>query len=528
MTTTFISTLIVGPGPLHAFTDDGDELIILETGALLSTAGSPISGTDFSNLDVIVHGEVFSPAFLTWNGQNVVFNVGQSGTVSSRVVGTSSSFLYFAGTGCEIINDGTILASRSVGLISAGGNALSNFGMLRAQTGIYLGAGLSEADILVNGGLVHANGIGSTATFTPYNHAVKVASGGCLITNLASGLLIASGESGSGIILLATAGGATIRNFGSIESMGDFGVNLTLVSLGQTTSTLFNRGQISGGEGSFAGSVNADAVVNRGVMVGNVLTNAGDDTLDNRRGSIDGEVRLGAGNDVLNNRNGLVDGKIFGEDGNDRLIASALEDDIFDGGTGQDTIDYRFGPAVVVALDASFDNAGGAINDEIIGVEILFGSRSGADNLRGNNASNQIRGEGGADTLDGAGGADNLIGGGGADSLIGGLGNDSFTYQGLNQFGDVIADFMATSVNNDRFQFYAAGIGGGLAVGVLGLSRFQSRGDNAAQDADDQFIFRATDETLWFDVDGTGAEAPVMVADLQAGAIVMAADILLY
>ncbi|MGB4828341.1 MAG: flagellar biosynthesis protein FlgM, partial [Paracoccaceae bacterium] len=58
-------------------------------------------------------------------------------------------------------------------------------------------------------------------------------------------------------------------------------------------------------------------------------------------------------------------------------------------------------------------------------------------------------------------------------------------------------------------------------------NQFQTRADNNAQDADDRFIFNTTDRTLWFDADGNGAGAAIMVADLQAGAVVTAADILL-
>ena len=527
MTTTFITATTVGAGPLHSFTDDGDELVILHGSGLLSTSGATIAGVDFGDLDVVVQGDLFSPAMQTWNGQNILFSVGQTGTVTSSVIGTSNTFLFFQADGCEIINDGVILASRSVGIITGGGSFVSNFGTIRAQTGVFLGGLGSQADVLVNGGLIHANGIGSTGAFTAFRHAVKVGADGCIITNLADGALVADGTSGAGIALLPDAGGAIIRNYGSIESLSNFGVNLTLVSLGQATSSVFNRGEIVGGAGAFSGSINADVLVNRGVMVGNVLAGAGEDSLDNRRGSLEGAVNLGAGNDVLNNRNGVVSGTIFGDLGNDSLIASDVEGDIFDGGEGVDIVDYRFGPAVQVALDASFENAGGAVNDELFNVEHVYGSRTGADHLRGTSATNLLRGEGGADTLDGATGGDWLVGGRGIDSLIGGAANDTFMFQNLDQIGDVIADFMATAGNDDRFQFSASGFGGGLVIGTLAASRFQSRADNLAQDADDRFIFRTTDQTLWFDVDGSGAALAVMVADLQTGAIVTAADILL-
>ena len=525
MTATFITTVTVGAGPLHSFTDDGDALVVLQGAALLSSAGSPIAGADFSNLDVLVQGDIFSPGSQTWSGAGVVFTVADTGTVTSTVVGTSFTFLYFQGPDCEITNDGLILASRSVGLASGGGSFISNFGTIRAQSGVFLGAEQSSPDVLVNGGLIQATSIGGSATFTAYRHAVKVGTDGCSITNLAAGRLVADSESGAGIVLLHEAGGATIRNFGSIDSMGNYGINFSFVLAGQASSTVFNRGHVAGGTGAFLGSVNAETVVNRGEMIGAVLMGDGADLLDTRRGTIDGAVNLGAGDDVMNARNGAVLGAILGDAGNDRLIASAIEDNLFNGGTGVDIIDYRFGPAVVLALDGSFENAGAASADEISGVEYIYGSRGGADFLRGNGIANQLRGEGGADTLDGAAGADGLIGGSGADSLIGGLGNDSFFYQNLSHFGDTIADFSTTVGNDDRFQITASAVGGGLALGALAASRFQSRGDNAAQDADDRFIFRTTDQTLWFDVDGTGAEAALMVADLQVGATVTHLDI---
>jgi len=91
----------------------------------------------------------------------------------------------------------------------------------------------------------------------------------------------------------------------------------------------------------------------------------------------------------------------------------------------------------------------------------------------------------------------------------------------------VITDFGNILSSDDRFQITAAAFGGGLVAGALAANQFITRADNLAQDADDRFIFNTTDRTLWFDADGSGAGAAIMVADLQAGAIVTAADILL-
>jgi hypothetical protein len=60
---------------------------------------------------------------------------------------------------------------------------------------------------------------------------------------------------------------------------------------------------------------------------------------------------------------------------------------------------------------------------------------------------------------------------------------------------------------------------------ALAATQFRARGDNLAQDADDRFIFRTTDASLWFDADGKGSAAAEMIADLQAGAVLTAADI---
>lgn len=525
MTTTFISQAVLGAGPLHVFADESDALVILSGGGLLATSGSPFDGTDFDNLDILVQGQLFSSQFHTWNGQGLAFSVAQGGTVTSTVSGPANSFLYFQAGNCEIVNDGTILANRSTAIASGGGNVVSNYGKIQGQTGVSLGVLVNEADVLINGGIIQANTL--TAFASQFGHAVKVGAAGSRVINLETGHILADGSAGAGIYLVAQAGGTLIRNLGAIDAVGGFGISFALLAAAAPTATLMNRGEVSGGAGAFNGSDNADSVVNRGLLTGAVFAKAGDDTLDNRDGMIVGQVDLGDGNDAVNNRAGQIDGMVLGGLGDDVFVASATGEDWFDGGLGTDTVDFRLGPAVVLALDGSLTNSGAALNDEFSGIEIIYGSRSGADQLRGNSASNQLFGEGGVDRLDGAAGSDSLAGGRGADRLVGGLGNDTFIYSHLDQIGDIITDFGAVLGNNDRFQIAAAAFGGGLAVGALNAAQFQTRADSVAQDADDRFIFRTTNQTLWFDADGNGAGAAVLLADLQAGAVVTAADIFL-
>ena len=140
--------------------------------------------------------------------------------------------------------------------------------------------------------------------------------------------------------------------------------------------------------------------------------------------------------------------------------------------------------------------------------------------MTGDNLANWLFGDGGNDVLSGGAGNDTLEGGTGVDRLTGGLGSDIFRF-GLGEGSDRISDFHNVTGDNDRFQI--AGVG--LATGQISAGQFRARADNVAQDGNDYFIFRTTDATLWFDSDGNGGAAAVMLADLQAAAVVTYQDI---
>lgn len=155
-----------------------------------------------------------------------------------------------------------------------------------------------------------------------------------------------------------------------------------------------------------------------------------------------------------------------------------------------------------------------------------MGSRSGADAIIGDHTGTTLMGFGGADALRANGGADWLIGGAEADRLWGGAGDDVFVLQSPEDGGDITADWGRVAGNDDRFELALSGFGAGLALGSLAASRFVTRtSGNLAQDADDRFVFRDSYDTLWFDSNGNGAGEEVLLADLQAGAVVTAGDI---
>ncbi|MEO6300586.1 MAG: calcium-binding protein [Paracoccaceae bacterium] len=263
----------------------------------------------------------------------------------------------------------------------------------------------------------------------------------------------------------------------------------------------------------------------------------------------------GSGSDTL--AGGDQSDQLFGGAGKD-LLYGGTGQDALDGGSGIDTASYAFATAPVVAnLAAPHTNTGDAFGDTYSGIENLEGGQfndtltgdtgnnlliggagddnlgggDGNDILTGGTGNDWLRGNAGNDSISGGTGDDTLAGGAGVDTMSGGAGNDVFCYYFKSEAGDQITDFGATtSTDDDRFNISAAGFGGGLGTGALDASQFALRLiDNFAQDTSDRFMFRVLDKTLWFDADGSGSGAAVMVANLQdSAANLTAADIWLF
>ncbi len=240
--------------------------------------------------------------------------------------------------------------------------------------------------------------------------------------------------------------------------------------------------------------------------------------------------------------------KISGLAGKDQLIGGSGNDtldggtgsDVLNGGAGTDTAYYVGGAAATLALDGSFKSAGASVGDILMSIENISGSNKGNDKLAGNNSANRLDGNGGNDTLFGRGGNDSvyggkgvdkiygeggndtLVGGLGADILSGGVGVDKFRYNSASEGNDRISSFSSA----DYFVFDSKAFGG-MAKGTLAKSMFVSRADNYAQDGNDYFVYRTTDDTLWFDADGSGTGGAVKIADLSNDFKLTASDILI-
>jgi Ca2+-binding RTX toxin-like protein len=174
---------------------------------------------------------------------------------------------------------------------------------------------------------------------------------------------------------------------------------------------------------------------NGGAAAGDVLigieslqgTNQGD-TLTSVLGAngSGSELHGAGGGDILKGQNG--GDRLYGEEGDDTLEGGAGSD-ILDGGNGWDLATYInvAGQGVTVDLSNNANNAGGALGDTLVDIEVVQGSNQ-ADTLtsidRGGGTGAELHGAGGADTLTGKGGGDRLFGEAGNDILRGGAGGD--------------------------------------------------------------------------------------------------------
>lgn len=132
--------------------------------------------------------------------------------------------------------------------------------------------------------------------------------------------------------------------------------------------------------------------------------------------------------------------------GYDWFNSSAGGRDVYDGGSGQDTVSYAAGTAGVTAsLDAERGTAGDAQDDVFRFIENLTGTSFG-DTLTGNDDRNVLRGLYGDDSLYGGGGVDRLTGGGNDDYLDGGDGWDYAFYSDNRDQYSVTTDGSETTV----------------------------------------------------------------------------------
>ncbi len=326
----------------------------------------------------------------------------------------------------------------------------------------------------------------------------------CVILDGQSSVLINNGTmtaQGSAVQVIVVDGGTTtITNFGTMtaESYGiwnRFGAGTLVFTNTRTVESLLQ---------SYLGGHGVDYLTNSGTMIG--------------------DVDLGGGDDVYVGTGGTVVGEILGGSGDDRFVIG-LSNEVIDGGAGIDTLDLSgvVKKTIVSLADPSLNRGEGIRGDTNLGIENIVGSDR-PDSLTGNSEANWLSGGKSSGILFGGDGNDTLLGGRGTDTLTGGAGADVFQFKTLTEGSDVLPDF---EMGVDMLIFDAAAYGFEAASGAIDPAAFAVGTTNLAQDATDRFIFDTTTATLWFDRDGTGKAASVLLADFADTTVFVASDILL-
>ncbi|HVV94141.1 MAG TPA: CAP domain-containing protein [Hyphomicrobiales bacterium] len=155
----------------------------------------------------------------------------------------------------------------------------------------------------------------------------------------------------------------------------------------------------------------------------------------------------------------------------------------------------------------------------ILGLSLAAGA--GNQTIVGTAGKDTLSGGAGNDALSGAAGADTIDGGAGRDHLWGGAGADSFVFDtalGANNV-DTISGFAHGSDQIDLDHAIFGGIG---SRGALKAGFFHA--GTAAHDGNDHIIYDTHTGALFYDPDGTGADAEVQFATLARHPALTAAD----
>src|SRR4051812_16937287 len=304
--------------------------------------------------------------------------------------------------------------------------------------------------------------------------------------------------------LLVGFGGADTMNGGLGDDTYRVGTGDVLADTGGTDTVLsdITWALADGFENlTLTGSANVDATGNNGANL--LIGNSGRNFFNPRGG--DDTIQAGAGNDIVALGGGGV---------------AHYGNEVVDGGAGFDTLDFGTAKsAIVVDLTAGTLVGGGETGGSatLTSIESAIG---GAFNDR-------LSGSAGADSLDGGAGNDTLDGRGGNDSLTGGVGADAFVFDTAPGTGNVdqVTDFVSATdkLSFDNAVFTALGAAGNFAAGDARF--FAGAGASSGHDASDRLIYNTITGQLFYDADGNGAGASVLVATLQGAPALAATDV---
>lgn len=227
-------------------------------------------------------------------------------------------------------------------------------------------------------------------------------------------------------------------------------------------------------------------------------------------------VDAGAGNDVVVYAARLAN-TLYGGDGDDLLYAGGSEFDPLDFTVYGGVVDDSHGSDITGF--ERFAIYGGRSNDFALtgdGRDRLHGY-FGNDTLDGGAGNDLIKGQVHDDSLYGGDGDDRLLGGRGLDALTGGAGRDTFVFT-QTDYADMVNDFVS---GEDVLRIRTAIFG--IPVGTVPVLSLDGPTGEIGQ-----FVYDTSDGDLFWDPDGTGVEARIVLGSLASAPVLTVDDITLF
>jgi len=220
------------------------------------------------------------------------------------------------------------------------------------------------------------------------------------------------------------------------------------------------------------------------------------------------------------------DDTFYGSDGSDAIVGYTGSDVLYGNG-GDDYVQGNQGNDWVYGNTGNDIVAGGQDIDHVYGGMGSDEVRGGMGNdvLGGGKDNDVLSGGQGDDVLTGGAGYDVLQGLLGVDTLTGGLDGDAFI---LNRAGaqnaDIVTDFThdvdVIAIDSSVFAALAGSAGGDLAA-----QNFLAGPNVAAQSAEQFLLYDTATGGLFYDADGSGPGAAVLMAVLTNYSVLDAGDI---
>lgn len=518
--------LTFGGGVNHIVTGAGDDGVSVGVGtSTVSTGDGDDAFTSRGGLDSFDGGAGIDTLNLQFQDRALRTSLVYDGLASTASVAGTLSAVNVERLSAQLgVGNDIVVLRNAYNVQVAGGAGADRFQLVSTFGTLDGGAGIDSATIDFSGAITHyetdlvADGLGGiTGSFGGYSSAVYVSGIEKFAVTLGDELDLVYLEAA------AVTQGVKLNLSGGV---GDDILHLDFSTLPSAAiATIAADGSVT-----FGGAILRDFSSFR------FTGSAGNDKFTGAIGNVvfDG----GMGNDTL--KGGLGDDHLLGGEGNDRLY-STDGNDVLEGGAGNDTyyLSATSGWTQILewsgeGIDTLYSSIDVGASEEIERIiltgsgDIAGGGGSLDNSITGNVGNNYLWGGEGKDILSGGEGFDRLDGWLGSDTLTGGLGRDWFEFNTLETSleRDYIQDFTpgtdALTFNSSVF----SALSGLPFASTLPVGYFTY--GTKATTADHHLIYNTANGALYYDMDGAGGQAQVVIAQLTTKPLLSATDILIF